>query len=70
MKYGAKKGQSPKKPIKQKPVKAFTGLEIALIGGAAGLAGAALAGGGKKSRSNAFKQSSSNDCSIKWICWK
>jgi hypothetical protein len=48
MKYGAKKGQSPKKPIKQKPVKAFTGLEIALIGGAAGLAGAALAGGGKK----------------------
>ena len=48
MKYGAKKGQSPKKQIKQKPVKAFTGLEIALIGGAAGLAGAALAGGGKK----------------------
>ena len=48
MKYGAKKGQKPKKPIKQKPVKALTGLEIALIGGAAGLAGAALAGGGKK----------------------
>jgi hypothetical protein len=48
MKYGAKKGQSPKKPIKQKPVKALTGLEIALIGGAAGLAGSALMGGGKK----------------------
>ena len=49
MKYGAKKGQSPKKPIKQKPVKALTGLEIALIGGAAGLAGSALANSGKKS---------------------
>lgn len=48
MTHGAKKGQKPKKPIKQKPVKALTGLEIALIGGAAGLAGAALAGGGKK----------------------
>ena len=45
---GAKKGQKPKKPIKQKPVKALTGLEIALIGGAAGLAGSALMGGGKK----------------------
>ena len=45
---GAKKGQKPKKPIKQKPVKALTGLEIALIGGAAGLAGSMLGGGGKK----------------------
>jgi hypothetical protein len=48
MMNGAKKGQKPKKPIKQKPVKALTGLEIALIGGAAGLAGSALMGGGKK----------------------
>ena len=48
MMNGAKKGQKPKKPIKQKPVKALTGLEIALIGGAAGLAGSMLGGGGKK----------------------
>ena len=41
---GAKKGQKPKKPIKQKPVKAFTGMEVALIAGAAGLAGSMLAG--------------------------
>ena len=45
---GAKKGQKPKKPIKQKPVKAFTGLEIAAIGALAGMAGSALMGGGKK----------------------
>ena len=31
-----------------KPVKALTGLEIALIGGAAGLAGSTLLGGGQK----------------------
>jgi hypothetical protein len=48
MMNGAKKGQKPKKPIKQKPVKALTGLEIALIGGAAGLAGSQLMGGGGK----------------------
>ena len=47
--YGAKKGQKPKKPIKQKPVKAFTGLEIAAIGALAGMAGSALAGGKKSS---------------------
>ena len=46
--YGAKKGQKPKKPIRQKPVKAFTGLEIAAIGALAGMAGSALMGGGKK----------------------
>ena len=46
---GAKKGQKPKKPIKQKPVKAFTGLEIAAIGALAGMAGSALAGGKKSS---------------------
>ena len=45
---GAKKGQKPKKPIKQKPVKAMTGLEIAAIGALAGMAGSALMGGGKK----------------------
>ena len=45
---GAKKGQKPKKPIRQKPVKAFTGLEIAAIGALAGMAGSALMGGGKK----------------------
>ena len=44
MMNGAKKGQKPKKPIKQKPVKAFTGMEVALIAGAAGLAGSMLAG--------------------------
>jgi len=49
MKHGAKKGQAPKKPITKKPIKAFTGMEIALIAGAAGLAGAALGGGGKSS---------------------
>ena len=49
MMYGAKKGQKPKKPIKQKPVKAFTGLEIAAIGALAGMAGSALAGGKKSS---------------------
>ena len=48
MMNGAKKGQKPKKPIKQKPVKAFTGLEIAAIGALAGMAGSALMGGGKK----------------------
>ena len=48
MMYGAKKGQKPKKPIRQKPVKAFTGLEIAAIGALAGMAGSALMGGGKK----------------------
>lgn len=52
MKNGAKKGQAPKKPIKQKPIKAFTGMEIALIAGAAGLAGAALGGGGKGGSTN------------------
>ena len=31
-----------------KPVKAFTGLEVALIAGAAGLAGSQLLGGGQK----------------------
>jgi hypothetical protein len=50
MKYGAKKGQSPKKPIKQKPIKAFTGLEIAAIGALAGMAGSALLGGEKKTQ--------------------
>ena len=49
MMNGAKKGQKPKKPIKQKPVKAFTGLEIAAIGALAGMAGSALAGGKKSS---------------------
>ena len=48
MMNGAKKGQKPKKPIKQKPIKAFTGLEIAAIGALAGMAGSALMGGGKK----------------------
>ena len=48
MMNGAKKGQKPKKPIKQKPVKAMTGLEIAAIGALAGMAGSALMGGGKK----------------------
>jgi hypothetical protein len=52
MMNGAKKGQKPKKPIKQKPIKAFTGMEIALIAGAAGLAGAALGGGGKGGSTN------------------
>ncbi len=49
--HGAKKGQKPKKQIKQKPIKALTGLEIALIGGAAGLAGSMLGGGGKQQAS-------------------
>ena len=49
MMNGAKKGQKPKKPIKQKPVKAFTGLEIAAIGALAGMAGSALVGGKKSS---------------------
>jgi hypothetical protein len=48
MMNGAKKGQKPKKPIKQKPVKAMTGLEIAAIGALAGMAGSALMGGGKQ----------------------
>lgn len=47
--HGAKKNQKPKKPIKQKPVKAMTGLEIAAIGALAGMAGSALAGGKKSS---------------------
>jgi len=51
MMNGAKKGQKPKKPIKQKPVKAFTGLEIAAIGALAGMAGSQLMGGGKQSSS-------------------
>ena len=53
MMNGAKKGQKPKKPIKQKPVKAFTGMEVALIAGAAGLAGSMLAGE-KKAAANAL----------------
>jgi hypothetical protein len=48
MMNGAKKGQKPKKPIKQKPVKAMTGLEIAAIGALAGMAGSTLMGGGKQ----------------------
>ena len=48
MKYGSKKGQKPKKPIKQKPVKAMTGLEIALLAGAAGAALGSMAGGKKQ----------------------
>ena len=52
MMNGSKKGQKPKKPITKKPIKALTGLEIALIGGAAGLAGSALMGGGKGGSTN------------------
>ena len=49
MTHGAKKGQKPKKPIKQKPVKAMTGLEMVPYLLAAGAAGAALGSmGGKK----------------------
>jgi hypothetical protein len=47
MMSGAKKGQKPKKQIKQKPIKAMTGLEIAAIGALAGMAGSALLGGKK-----------------------